>query len=374
MSDHQDALERYEYAILDVVRLALSGDSRSLVQRSRNLTRGGADPVLSAAARKELQRLLAQTDSVEHQRAAALPQGPRRAHPHDPIELHEADAPALDPRTAARVEQLIREHERRHLLEEANLTPSTRILLTGPPGNGKTMTARWIAYRLRLPMFAIEPGHILTSLMGESAHNLTSLLAEATARPGVVLLDELDAYARDRGQGNDIAEPKRLVNTLLLELDRWPERSLLIAATNHAEALDNAVRRRFESTFVLVQPDRTARRRIIHDVLARAHREAPEEILDAISLACAEQNASALVNSTVAALRRSILDEIDPVTALTQQFFASRFTGRRKDASDARTKFIRALAAQGYPAERLGELTLANPDTVRALLHEGAAP
>jgi MoxR-like ATPase len=373
MSEHQEALERYEYAILDVVRLALSGDSRSLLQRSRNLTRGGADPVLSAPARKELQRLLAQIDSVEHQRAVSLPHDPRRAQPGEPVELHEADAPALDQRTAARVEQLIREHERRHLLEEANLTPSTRILLTGPPGNGKTMTARWIACRLHLPIFEIEPGHILTSLMGESAHNLTSLLAEATARPGVVLLDELDAYARDRGQGNDIAEPKRLVNTLLLELDRWPERSLLIAATNHAEALDNAVRRRFESTFVLDQPDRTARRRIIHDVLARAHRQAPEEILEAISLACADQNASALVNSTVAALRRSILDEIDPVTALTQQFFASRFTGRRKDAADARTKFIRVLAAHGYSVERLGELTLASPSTVRTLLAEEPA-
>jgi SpoVK/Ycf46/Vps4 family AAA+-type ATPase len=362
----QEEMERYEYALLDVVRLALSGDSRSLVQRTRNLLRGGSNPILSTSARNELRRVLASAAELEPRRGAPVGTRGTPSPGVSPSDLEDANPPILEAGTAARVEELVREHEQRHLLEEANLSPTTRVLLTGPPGNGKTMTARWIARRLGMPLFVIEPGQILSSLMGESARNLSGLLAEATDAPSVVLLDELDAYARDRGDANDIAEPKRLVNTLLLELDRWPDRSLLIAGSNHIEILDVAVRRRFETILFFGPPELAARRQIISDVIGRAHRTLPAEVLDALAVATAGQTGSQLTHTATAALRRSILDEIDAVDAVCQQFLASRFTGRGKVATDSRRRFIRALADAGYPPDRLADLTLSNIETIRS--------
>jgi MoxR-like ATPase len=364
----QGEMERHEYALLDVVRLALSGDNRSLVQRSRNLLRGGSNPILSPSARAELKRVLASAADLEPRRGTSLSPSTEPSRAIDPSELRDADSPTLAAGTAVCIQQLLREHEQRHLLEEANLSPTTRVLFTGPPGNGKTMTARWIAGRLALPLFVIEPGQVLSSLMGESARNLSGLLATATAVPGVVLLDELDAYARDRGDTNDIAEPKRLVNTLLLELDRWPERSLLIAASNHIDVLDLAVRRRFEATLFFGPPEIAPRRQIIGDVIARAHRELPSEVLDALAVATAGQTGSQLTHTAVAALRRSILDGIDPVDAVCQQFLASRFTGRSKSAGEVRRQFTKALAAEGYSSSRLAEMTLSTVETVESFL------
>jgi SpoVK/Ycf46/Vps4 family AAA+-type ATPase len=366
----QEEMERYEYALLDVVRLALSGDTRSLVQRTRNLLRGGSNPILSPSARNELRRVLASVAELEPQRSTSVSTRGASSSGLAPSDLEDANPPILEAGTASRVEQLIREHKQRHLLEEANLNPTTRVLLTGPPGNGKTMTARWIARRLGTPLFVIEPGQVLSSLMGESARNLSGLLAEATQAPSVVLLDELDAYARDRGDTNDIAEPKRLVNTLLLELDRWSERSLLIAGSNHIDALDLAVRRRFETILFFGPPDLAARRQIISDVIGRAHRTLPPEVLDALAVTTANQTGSQLTHTAVAALRRSILDEIDTLDAVCQQFLASRFTGRGKAAGESRRRFVKALAETGYPPSRLADLTLSNMETIRASLDQ----
>lgn len=370
MSQTQDDMQRHEYALLDVVRLALTGDSRSLQQRTRNLLRGGANPVLSSPARSELRRLLAGVEATEARRGVPAPLSTGVAQEPQPVSIKDAERPALETTVEANVEQLIREHEQRHLLEESNLSPTTRVLLTGPPGTGKTMTAHWIAYRLRLPLLVIEPGQILTSLMGESARNLSALMHRATLRPGVLLLDELDAYARDRGDGNDIAEPKRLVNTLLLELDRWPEHSLLIAGSNHDDVLDLAVRRRFESTLTFGFPGVAARRQILADVLARARHSIPDEILDAIAAATSSQSGSTLTHTAVAALRRSILDHVEPTDAVCQQFFASRFIGRDAVSGEARRQFVGVLSDVGYTPVRLAELTLSNVGTVRSLLGE----
>lgn len=346
--------ERQEAALLDIVRLALNGDHRSLRQRARNLLRSGDAAVLSDAGRHYLQELLAAGGDLDPLRSRPASKRTRSTVPMPGDAAPIADTaryappPVLERDAHDRVSRLIREHEHRHLLEEVNLAPTSRVLLCGPPGGGKTMTARYIAHQLGLPLLLAEPSQVLTGLMGESARNLSGLMRNAAAKPCVLFLDELDAYARRRGDSHDIAEPKRLVNTLLLELDRWPEHSLLVAATNHPEALDRAVQRRFEQTIELGHPSRQARRAIVAGVLERAARTCPDELLDAIAATTDGRPGSDLVDSAVSAVRRSIIDQLDLRFALTQQFLSPRFIGRGKPEAAKRRTAARALSEQGW--------------------------
>ncbi|HEY0713624.1 MAG TPA: ATP-binding protein [Polyangia bacterium] len=360
-------MDRQELALLDVVRLGLTGDTRSLRQRARNLTRGGSTATLSEPARQELQRLLGGVESLEPQRTV-----PRERPELRTALFDHADEPVLGKELSTRLEQILREHEARHLLEEANLTPTSRVLFTGPPGTGKTMSARWIAARLGKPLMSIEPGQVMSSLMGESAKNLSSLLQAGEASPNVVFLDELDAYARHRGEANDMAEPKRLVNTLLLELDRWPDHSLLIAATNHEDSIDIAVRRRFEVVLPFEHPDRAARRQILLNVLERAGRAPSAELVDAIAAAVGDVSGSTLADTATAALRRSIIDKVDLDLALCQQFFSSRFAGRDSRALAARRAIVRELASRGRSDGEIADLVLSTKQAVAGMLRSDA--
>jgi SpoVK/Ycf46/Vps4 family AAA+-type ATPase len=353
----QGQQERQEAALLDVVRLALSGDERSLRQRARNLLRSGERPVLSDEGRHYLSRLLTAGGDLEPSRKASRPSLASTASPVDAELITdtavEAPPPVLDRAAEERVSRLIREYEHRHLLEEANLSPTTRVLLSGPPGGGKTMTARYIAHRLGVPLMLAEPSQVLTGVMGESARNLSGLMRSAAARPCVLFLDELDVYARRRGEAHDIAEPKRLVNTLLLELDGWPSHGLIVAATNHPDVLDEAVRRRFELTIELGYPSKQGRRAIVAGVLERAGRECPTELLDVVAQTTERRSGSDLVNDAVAAVRRSIIDDIAVTVAVGQQFLSARYNGRGKESSDSRRRAGKALSDAGWDVSEI---------------------
>ncbi len=109
------------------------------------------------------------------------------------------------------------------MLASRGLAPTCSLLLSGPPGVGKTMAATWIADRLGLPLRPIEPSEIVTSLLGDSARNLTTALREAQQIPCVLLLDEIDAFGKSRDDPYYVGELKRLVTTCWLKstVGRW---------------------------------------------------------------------------------------------------------------------------------------------------------
>jgi SpoVK/Ycf46/Vps4 family AAA+-type ATPase len=208
------------------------------------------------------------------------------------------------------------------------------------------MTARYIAEELGLPMLTVEPAQVLTSLLGESARNLAEVLQAAKQIPSVVFLDELDAYARRRSDASDVAEPKRLVNTLLLELDRWPERSVLIAATNELSVIDEAVLRRFQMQVQFPMPTAAARASIISVALRRADRTLPESLITSVAATTEGRSGSEISEITMSALRRSIIDGLPMDRALISQFFATRFAGRGKSALAARRAIAEHLQTE----------------------------
>jgi hypothetical protein len=141
--------------------------------------------------------------------------------------------------------------------------PATRtLLLTGDPGTGKTITARWIAAQLGLPLLRLDLAAVMNKQLGRSSQNLVAALESAADTDAVLFIDEFDAIGSARSSSSDIGEIRRLVNVLLLALDSWPENHLLICATNHPQLLDAAVHRRFEVTACLSKPTNAAREKI----------------------------------------------------------------------------------------------------------------
>lgn len=154
-----------------------------------------------------------------------------------------------------RLEHVLLEQRQRDVLGRHGLKPARRLLLIGPPGTGKTSTARVLAGELGLPLFAIRLDTIITKFMGETAAKLRLIFDALVEVRGVYLFDEVDALAGDRAASNDVGEIRRVLNSFLQFLEDDPSDSLIVAATNHAQLLDPAMFRRFDTVLTFPLPD-----------------------------------------------------------------------------------------------------------------------
>jgi SpoVK/Ycf46/Vps4 family AAA+-type ATPase len=154
--------------------------------------------------------------------------------------------------------QLIQERLQTERLASMGLNPTRSAIFVGPPGVGKTLTARWLASQLGVPLYVLDLTAVMSSLLGRSGSNLRSALDFAKRSPCVLLLDEIDAIAKRRSDDTDIGELKRLVTVILQEVDEWPATGLLLAATNHAELIDPALWRRFDLVINFRAPEMPA--------------------------------------------------------------------------------------------------------------------
>lgn len=144
------------------------------------------------------------------------------------------------------VNELIEEQKRSELLRSYGIEPRNRVLLSGPPGNGKTSVAEAIASELMVPFYMIRYEGVMSSYLGETAARLDNAFEFARTRRCVLFFDELDTIAKERSDQHETGEIKRVVSTLLLQIDKLPAHVLLIGATNHGELLDRAAWRRFQ--------------------------------------------------------------------------------------------------------------------------------
>lgn len=176
----------------------------------------------------------------------------------DPADTLRAE-PLLTEGLREQIDQLLREHLSADRLLAAGFSPAKSVLLSGPPGVGKTMTAGWLAYRLGLPLLTLDLASVMSSYLGKTGANLRAVLSHAQEQPCVLLLDEFDAIAKRRDDDSDVGELKRLVTVILQTIDDWKPTSLLVAATNHSDLLDPAVWRRFDVTLKFELPDHKQR-------------------------------------------------------------------------------------------------------------------
>jgi len=154
------------------------------------------------------------------------------------------------------VQEVIQEHHRIDLLRSYNLEPRNRLLLIGPPGNGKTSLAEAIAESLMVPLLVVRYDGVVGTYLGETAVRLRKLMEYAATRKCVLFFDEFETLGKERGDTHETGEIKRVVSSLLLQIDSLPSHVVVIGATNHAELLDRAVWRRFQVRMILPEPTR----------------------------------------------------------------------------------------------------------------------
>lgn len=142
--------------------------------------------------------------------------------------------------------ELIKEYRHIDILSQYNLPINNKILLHGKTGCGKTMTAKVLANHLDKKLVSVNLGTVVSSKLGETSKNLTSIFKKASREKAVLLLDEFDSLGKIRDYDRDSGEMKRVVNTLLQLIDYMGNETLLVAATNQMQMIDEALLRRFE--------------------------------------------------------------------------------------------------------------------------------
>lgn len=236
-------------------RLGRSEDAekvKRLVQKARDRNRAahavvGPTPIPLARPRGELQGLV------------------ESAYPK--IKL---SGMVLSDEVSRRLTRVVRQQTERVALRDHGQTPTTHMLLVGPPGTGKTMTASALAGELRLPLFTVRLEALFSRFLGETAAKLRLLFDQVARTRGVYLLDEFDAIGARRGDPNDVGEIRRVLNSVLAFMEEPNATdSLVLAATNHVEILDEALARRFDEAIEYTLPDSAAARAILERALGK---------------------------------------------------------------------------------------------------------
>ena len=272
-----------------------------------------------------------------------------------------AAKPILSESLFGQIDGIVREREERERLAKHGIRPTRSAILVGPPGVGKTLSARYIAAQLSKPLWVLDLTTVMSSLLGKTGNNLRMVFDHAKQNEAVLLLDEIDAIAKRRSDESDVGELKRLVTAILQEVDSWPDSGLLLAATNHPELIDPALWRRFDSILNFELADSAG-------VLAAVRRYLDRDIEAfepwVYTLAATLQGHSLSdVERTVLALRRSaVLDKSEPRKLVAdlalQQVGTLDKTARRELA-------VTLAKEGGMSHNQISELTGVARDTLR---------
>ena len=154
-----------------------------------------------------------------------------------------------------KLNRIIREYVQRDVLYKNNLTNRSKVLLSGPSGTGKTMTASILANELHIPLYVVRMERVITKYMGESSLKLGKVFELISNIRGVYLFDEFDAIGLQRGHDNEVGEMRRILNSFLQMMERVDSDSIIVAATNCGEQLDKALFRRFDDVIEYSLPD-----------------------------------------------------------------------------------------------------------------------
>jgi SpoVK/Ycf46/Vps4 family AAA+-type ATPase len=245
--------------------------------------------------------------------------------------------------TRRAVDRLVQEQQRADLLRAHGVEPRNRILLVGPPGTGKTTLAEAIADAVSVSLFVVRYELMIGSYLGETATRMKRIFDYARTTPCVLFFDEFDAIAKERGDVHETGEIKRVVSSLLMQIDELPSYTIVVAATNHPELLDRAAWRRFQLRLALPRPTAKDLAQYVEAFLTRLSEKVPftgatiAKRLGRISYAEAEEFCLALLRAQILAagernLKAIIVEELN---VWAEQARATTPSAERGDNAEA---------------------------------------
>ncbi|MEK5400092.1 AAA family ATPase [Paenibacillus sp. FSL K6-2859] len=171
------------------------------------------------------------------------------------------------------IKDFILSYYKKDLLISKGIEINNNLLLYGPPGTGKTSVAKYISLQLDLPLVIVRLDSLISSMLGSTAKNIRKVFDFASRKPCVLFLDEFDVIAKIRDDKHETGELKRVVNSLIQNIDDFSGSSILIAATNHHQLLDSAIWRRFDKILMLNYPDQKIRLQLVEEFLSTMKNE-----------------------------------------------------------------------------------------------------
>ncbi|MHB8853512.1 MAG: AAA family ATPase [Ignavibacteriaceae bacterium] len=206
----------------------------------------------------------------------------------------------------------IQEHKSKDLLNNLKLPVSNKILFYGPSGCGKTLASYVLAGELEKMMYVINLGAIVSSKLGETSKNLAKVFRQASIEDCIIFIDEFDSLGKVRDYDQDHGEMKRIVNTILQLFDYLHQNSIIIAATNQIEMIDNALLRRFDLKIKLDLPNQKQIKELIELILMNGEFTFDRKnILTTILKEANGLSYYSIQKSLIGAIKRSIFESSD---------------------------------------------------------------
>jgi AAA+ superfamily predicted ATPase len=208
-----------------------------------------------------------------------------------------------------RIVRILSEYKNRNKLKQYGMYNRRKILIEGPPGTGKTFTASVIASELSLPLYSVQVDKLVTKFMGETSTKLRQIFEAIENNTGVYFFDEFDAIGADRRLDNEVGEMRRILNSFLQFIEQDSSESIIIAATNNHQLLDQALFRRFDDVLHYSIPSEIEIRKIYEyklSVFQKGFELSDELITKSLSLSHAE-----LIRVCEDAIKNAILSDID---------------------------------------------------------------
>lgn len=247
----------------------------------------------------------------------------------------------------------------------------TTLLLYGPPGCGKTSAAKYLASELNLPLVTARFDTLISSLLGNTAKNIHRIFSFAKKQPCILFLDEFDAIAKARDDVHELGELKRVVNSLLQNIDDFSQEGILIAATNHADMLDSAVWRRFQTVIEMPTPGTDEIRRFINQFPKVAEEDGiTESQWKAIVSSMAGLSYSDIKDIVQNMLKKVVLknkSEIECADYLVEVFIF------KKHGNYGRDEMAQYLYENGVAQKQIGRYFSISERQVRNLLGKGVS-
>lgn len=281
----------------------------------------------------------------------------------------------LSKRNAEKLESFILSYQNADKLNSVGIDAPNSLLLYGPPGCGKTKCAYLIAKQLNLPLVIARLDSMISSYLGTTAKNIRSLFEFSQKMPCVLFLDEFDAIAKARDDNNELGELKRVVNSLLQNIDTMSKDSLILAATNHHQLLDLAIWRRFNYKLEIELPDIDAIAELINLFTNNLYIFSKKEVLEISTLFIGLSGAD-IEEIITKSLRNSIIhDHPFAISNIYEEFFITKNIlpqncDDSRELLQIKAKYLRDRDSKVFSLQVIADILGSSKTTIQKLVKE----